>query len=395
MPIKMIKEFIKLESAGGIVLFVAAVLAWVIDNSAWAGTYNAILAHKIGFDVPMLHFKHSLVHWINDGLMVIFFFLVGLEMKRELFLGELNSFSKCLLPALAGAGGMIAPAILFALFNGHNADHLQGWAIPAATDIAFSLGVLSLLGSRIPLSLKVFLTALAIFDDLGAILVIAFFYTEHISWLMLGMSGVIFVLLIIMNRLRVMQIWPYILLGILLWVCVLQSGVHATVAGILLAFTIPLHDRDDAHDSPLVRLEHNLLPWVAFVILPIFAFANAGVSLAGLSVSDLTSGVTLGIVFGLLIGKPVGISLFTWLGNKFMGCKLPTGVSWTQIIGVGLVAGIGFTMSLFIGSLAYEDLGTSMRVYVRLGVVCGSILAAGLGFLLLRLKSKRQEYMII
>lgn len=389
----MIREFIKLESAGGIVLFIAAILAWIVDNSAWHSNYQAILSYKLGTDLPYMHLKHSILHWINDGLMVIFFFLVGLEIKREIFCGELNSLAKSAFPAIAAVGGMAIPALFFTAFNWHSAQYMRGWAIPTATDIAFSLGVLSLLGSRVPASLKVFLTALAIFDDIGAIVIIAVFYTASISWLMLGISAGILLLLFLLNRFRVCALWPYILIGIVLWICVLQSGVHATVSGILLAFAIPLKGKEMDAPSPLHVLEHRLHPWVAFVILPIFAFANAGVSLAGIHMSDLTSGVTLGILLGLFIGKPLGVFAACYTGHKLFKLRLPHNLEWRHVWGMGLIAGIGFTMSLFIGSLAYLD--PAMQVFVRVGVVSGSLLAALCGFLLLRFSCKKQEYLQI
>lgn len=395
MPIRMIREFIHLESAGGILLFIAAVLAWIVDNSGWSIYYQHILAYKLGANLPYFHVKHSVLEWINDGLMVIFFFLVGLEVKRELLIGELNSLSKSMFPALAAVGGMLVPALMFYAFNTGHATDMRGWAIPTATDIAFSLGILSLLGSRIPVGLKVFLTALAIFDDIGAILVIAFFYTAGISWLMLGISAVILVVLFTLNRLRVCTLWPYIILGIILWLCVLQSGVHATVSGILLAFTIPLTDKNSVTKSPLQHLEHVLHPWVAFLVLPLFAFANAGVSVSGIQMSDLTSGITLGIIFGLFIGKPLGITGACYLGNKLFGFRLPAQVGWPQVLGMGFIAGVGFTMSLFIGSLAYAGMAEATQVFVRVGVVSGSLVSALCGFLLLRMTCKTREFNII
>jgi NhaA family Na+:H+ antiporter len=394
MPIKMLKRFVQLESAGGIILFVAAALAWLVENSSWHRYYHSILAYKVGFALPLLHLNLSVAHWINDGMMVIFFFLVGLEIKRELLIGELNSLAKCMLPAIAAIGGMAVPAVIFFLFNRHDAVALRGWAIPTATDIAFSLGVLSLLGSRIPLGLKVFLTALAIFDDVGAIIIIACFYTAKLSWLMLAMAAFILAILFLLNRLKVSVLWPYLILGIMLWLCVLQSGVHATISGILLAFTIPLNNTDAMRGSLLQHLEHVLVPWVAFLVLPIFAFTNAGVSLSGMEISHLMSGVTLGIVFGLLVGKPLGITGASYLGAKLFNLRLPAHITWRHIFGMSLIAGIGFTMSLFIGSLAYMNMA-GMQPFVRIGVVIGSVSSALCGYLLLLFICKKQQLITI
>jgi Na+:H+ antiporter, NhaA family len=332
----------------------------------------------------------SVLHWVNDALMAVFFLLIGLEIKRELLDGQLASWPHRVLPGIAAAGGMAAPALIYLAINGSSPETLRGWAIPAATDIAFSLGVLAILGKRVPVSLKVFLTAVAILDDLGAIVVIALFYTETLSPMMLGGAVVVLAALLMMNRAGVKMLTPYLVLGALLWVLVLKSGVHATIAGVLLALTIPLTRMkgrpEDAH-SPLHRLEHALHPWVAFLVLPIFGFANAGVPLGGLSLAALVQPVTLGSMLGLFVGKQIGIFGAVWLAVKAGLGRKPSGAGWAQIYGLALLCGIGFTMSLFIGLLAFDS-SEELQAQTKVGVLAGSLLAAVAGWLVLRFAPK-------
>lgn len=384
MPIRALREFIQLESSGGVLLLVTALLAMLFDNTPLHGFYQALFALPVGVNVGIFSISKPLLMWINDGLMAVFFLLVGLEIKRELLVGELNSVKKATLPAVAAVGGMLVPAIVYVAINFKDPAALTGWAIPTATDIAFSLGILALLGKRIPVSLKVFLTALAIFDDLGAIIVIAAFYTANISWVMLIVAVALSYLLFVFNRLKVTHLGPYVIVGIALWLCVLKSGVHATLAGIILAWAIPLHNPKNKHDSPLQSLEHKLHPWVAFGVLPIFAFANAGVNFGGLTWAEVTSSITVGITLGLFIGKQIGIWGACWLAIKSGVARMPRGAHFSSIYGVSLVAGVGFTMSLFIGSLAFSGLAASYLDMTRLGVIVGSLLSGVLGYLVLR-----------
>ncbi len=391
MPFRTLREFIQLETAAGLILFLTAICALIIDNTAWSVYYESFFNTPLTLRLGVIDVTKSILLWINDGLMTIFFCLVGLEIKREIVEGELNSFAKASLPVIAAIGGMLFPAIIYVLFNYKSPHTLDGWAIPTATDIAFSLGILSLLRSRIPLPLKIFLTALAIFDDIGAIAIIAVFYTKHISVSLLLVSAGLVLLLFILNRLRVMSIIPYVIVGIFLWLCVLKSGVHATLSGIALAFVIPIRDRSKMDVSPLRRLEHRLHPWVAFGILPIFAFANAGVSFAGIHFDALLSPVTLGIALGLFLGKQLGISLVTWLSIKLRLARMPHGGTVWGMYGISLVAGVGFTMSLFIGTLAFRG-GGNYPALVRFGVIVGSSLSGMLGYLVLRLSYKPHEH---
>ena len=386
---QMIKAFIKWESSAGLALMLAALVALGINNFGAHTHYQMWLAHRFG---PMgLFLNFSVLEWVNNGLMAIFFLLVGLEIKRELCVGELNSWSKSMMPLMAAVGGMLVPALLFYVLNHHDPIKLRGWPIPTATDIAFSLGVLSLLGKRVPLSLKVFLTALAIFDDIGAILIITFFYGHHLVGLMLSVAAGIMVLLFILNRCRVTSLWPYLLLGVLLWYVVLQSGIHATIAGIVLALFVPVGGRHGVSQSPLSRLEHLLHPWVAFVILPIFAFSNAGVYLLNLQPRDLLHSVGLGIILGLIVGKSVGVMLGCYMGEK-LGLRLPGMMNYKHLLGLSFLAGIGFTMSLFVGGLAYLMLAPEYMVQVKLGVLLGSLLAAFLGVAVLLVNSKKPNH---
>ncbi len=351
------------EAAGGIVLIGSAILALIVANSAIATTYEAILHAYIG--------GLSVLHWINDGLMTLFFLLVGLEIKRELLAGELRTWSDRALPGAAAVGGMVVPALIYVLCNLGSPATLSGWAIPAATDIAFALGILLLLGSRVPVSLKLFLTTLAILDDLGAVAIIAVFYTAQLSLPMLALSAVLVGILFGMSRLGVTKLWPYVAVGAVVWSCVLQSGVHATVAGVVVAATIPL---TNGSESPLRRLEHALHPWCAFLVLPVFGFANAGVSLAGLGIAMLVEPVTLGIMLGLFLGKQIGVVGGVWVATRLGIARTPAGAGWMQIYGVALLCGVGFTMSLFIGLLAFGD-AKALEAPTKIGVLAGSLLS--------------------
>ena len=374
-----LRRFFASESAGGIVLAMAAVLALIVSNSPWASSYQAFNALpgelRIGGDWLVL--KKPLLVWVNDLWMAVFFFLVGLEIKREFLVGELKTRSQAVLPAVAALGGMVAPALIYAGFNVGHREALNGWAIPAATDIAFALGIVMLLGSRVPASLKVFLTAVAIIDDLGAIVVIALFYTQQLSLLMLVGAGAALLLLWLLNRWGVKRSDVYVLVGLLMWVFVLKSGVHATLAGVATALFIPMDDGKGG--SPAEHLEHALHPWVAFLILPVFAFANAGVSLAGIGLQDLAHPISLGIALGLLLGKAAGVFGSSWLLIRLGLAERPSGASWRQFFGVCVLCGIGFTMSLFIGGLAFAGLDASYETHVKLGVLGGSVLSGALG----------------
>ncbi|WP_337658759.1 Na+/H+ antiporter NhaA [Sphingorhabdus sp. Alg231-15] len=373
-------EFVARETSAGIVLFVAALLAMIAVNSAFNPYYVAFLNIPVVAQFGALEIAKPLSLWINDGLMAIFFFLVGLEVKREILEGELSSFDKAGLPAIAAVGGMAIPAAVFLYFNWDIDANINGWAIPAATDIAFALGVLALLGKHAPLSLKILLLAIAIIDDIGAIIIIALFYTAEVSSFSLMLSAVGIVFLVLMNRLGVVRVAPYILVGTFLWICVLKSGVHATLAGVIAALSIPLNAKDGT--SPLKHLEHILHPWTAFLVLPIFAFANAGVSLASLQLSDLFAPLALGIAAGLVIGKQIGVFGFMFIAAKLGIVRRPMGVSWMQLYGLACLTGIGFTMSLFIGNLAFVD--PAQIETVKLGVISGSLVSGLLGYLLLR-----------
>jgi len=385
MPIATIREFLRLEAAAGIVLVLSAVLALVMANTFLAPFYRVFLDVPVVVQVGALVLAKPLLLWVNDGLMAIFFFLVGLEIKREVLQGELSSWSQASLPGFAAIGGMAAPALIFVLINLGDPQTLRGWAIPAATDIAFALGVLALLGSRVPAALKIFLLALAIMDDLGAIVIIAVFYTADMSLTSLGLAAVGIVILACFNIFGVMRLGAYLLVGLAVWVCVLKSGVHATLAGVAVAFFIPLRAKTEDGESPLEHLEHALHPWVAFAILPFFAFANAGVSLEGLTFASLLAPVPLGIAAGLFIGKQIGVFGLSYGAVRLGLAKLPQGVSWLQIYGLSFLTGIGFTMSLFIGTLAYDDL--EYATGVRLGVLLGSLVSGVGGYLLLRFSS--------
>lgn len=397
MPIKLIRNFIKLEASGGIILFAAALVAITLDNSPLAPYFEHLLETPITIQVGNLILSKHILHWVNDGLMVLFFLLVGLEIKRELIEGELSSFRKVILPAAAAIGGMIVPAVIFTLFNIDNNYAMRGWAIPAATDIAFSLGILSLLGSRVPLSLKVFLTALAIFDDMGAIIIIAIFYTAQLSFLSLAMAALCIIALGLLNYFNAKGYGPYFIVGAILWFCLLQSGVHATLAGVILALAIPLRNKREPNQdfSPSQNLVQKLHPWIAYLVLPIFAFANAGVSFDDVppGLENIFSPVMLGIALGLLLGKLLGVFLTTFIAIKLGLAHKPTGSTWAQIFGVALVCGVGFTMSFFVGTLAYPAGSTELpyAAWVRLGVIFGSLSAGALGYLVLRLSTKKAQ----
>ncbi len=384
MPIKPFSKFIALESASGILLVCAAVLAILCNNSPLAPLYSLFLHTPLEIRVGALKIAKPLLLWINDGLMAIFFLLVGLEVKRELYLGQLSTFSKAALPLIAALGGMVTPAIIYILLNHADPVSLKGWAIPTATDIAFALGVLIMLGEKVPRGLKLFLLAVAVIDDIGAILIIAIFYAGDLSALSLILATALLGILILLNRLRVTKIAPYILLGIFLWICVLKSGVHATLAGVVLALCIPLKGKKEGDRSPAHIIEHTLHPWVHFGIMPLFAFTNAGVSLAGISLKTLFARVPLGIGAGLFIGKQAGVFGFSWIAVKMRLARMPEGVSWLEFYGLSVLCGIGFTMSLFIGSLAFEHGGPDLETAVRLGVLTGTLLSGVWGYALLR-----------
>ncbi len=388
MPVTAIKQFLKLEAAGGIVLVGAAALAMIMANSALGSFYEAILEIPVAIQIGALEIAKPLLLWINDGLMAVFFFLVGLEIKREVLQGELSSVAQASLPGAAAVGGMVVPALIYVLFNLGDGDALRGWAIPAATDIAFALGVLALLGRHAPPTLKIFLLALAIMDDLGAIIIIALFYTANLSWISLVLAGAGILVLVVFNLLGITRIAAYVLVGVAVWVCVLKSGVHATLAGVVVAFCIPLRARDAEGHSPLEHLEHMLHPWSAFMIVPIFAFANAGVSLQGMTFGSLFGGIPLGIAAGLFIGKQIGVFGFAYGAVRAGICEMPQGTKWGHIYGLAMLTGIGFTMSLFIGTLAFEDIEHAAPV--RLGVLSGSLLSALGGYLLLRIVSSAE-----
>ncbi|HGS4451224.1 TPA: Na+/H+ antiporter NhaA [Vibrio cholerae] len=372
----MIRDFFKMESAGGILLVIAAAIAMVIANSAMGEGYQAFLHTYV--------FGMSVSHWINDGLMAVFFLLIGLEVKRELLEGALKSRETAIFPAIAAVGGMLAPALIYVAFNFNDPAAIQGWAIPAATDIAFALGIMALLGKRVPVSLKVFLLALAIIDDLGVVVIIALFYSSDLSTIALTIGFIMTGVLFMLNAKHVTKLSIYLVVGLILWIAVLKSGVHATLAGVVIGFAIPLKGNKGEH-SPLKHLEHALHPYVAFAILPVFAFANAGISLQGVSLAGLTSMLPLGVALGLFLGKPLGIFSFSWAAVKLGVAKLPDGINFKHIFAVSVLCGIGFTMSIFISSLAFGQANEAYDTYARLGILMGSTTAALLGYSLLRL----------
>ncbi|MDF2044280.1 MULTISPECIES: Na+/H+ antiporter NhaA [unclassified Pantoea] len=381
----LLKSFIESDASNGMVLIMAAVAAMILANSAeTAQGYQAFLNEPVQIRFGALDISKNLLLWINDALMALFFLLIGLEVKRELIVGELASRDKAIFPVIAALGGMALPALVFLGFNHGDEIARNGWAIPTATDIAFALGVLALLGSRVPAALKVFLMALAIIDDLGAIVIIALFYTSGLSMLSLGVAAGAIVVLALLNYFNVRKISVYMLVGIVLWTAVLKSGVHATLAGVIVGFFIPLEKREG--HSPAEHLAHGLMPWVNWLILPLFAFANAGISLAGITLSDVFSPEPSGIILGLLIGKPLGITLFCWLAVKLRLAVLPHGTTIRDIMAIGVLCGIGFTMSIFISSLAFDSAHEQLVTFSKLGILTGSVLSAVIGYTLLRIK---------
>jgi len=376
-------DFMQLASAGGILLLLAAIVAMLVANSPLSGLYDSLLDTPVAVQVGALSIDKPLLLWINDGLMAVFFFLVGLEIKREVMEGELATFSQIILPGMGALGGMLVPAAIYVWLNWQDQVALDGWAIPVATDIAFALALLGVFGARVPTALKVFLLTLAIFDDLAAIVIIAIFYSGDLSLTALGIGAAALALGVAMNRMGVTRPTSYILLGIVLWIAVLKSGVHATLAGVLIAFCIPMRDREG--NSPLRELEHDLHRPVAFAVLPIFAFANAGLALGGMSSADLVHPVTLGVILGLFVGKPLGIIIFVGLAVLLRWVRLPPSINWLQVLGAGFACGIGFTMSLFIAGLAFEHGSGEYFSGDRLGILLGSVLSAQMGYLLLHL----------
>lgn len=382
-----IKRLLKNEAISGVVLILAAALAMVLANTAATQQgYLSLLATPVEFRFGALDISKNLLLWINDALMALFFLMIGLEVKRELMVGALASREQAIFPLIAAVGGMVVPGLLFLLFNGSDEVTRSGWAIPTATDIAFALGILALLGSRVPPALKIFLMALAIIDDLGAIIIIALFYTNELSMTALAVAAAAIVVLALLNATNVRSTAVYLLVGMVLWTAVLKSGVHATLAGVIVGFFIPLAKKDG--HSPAEQLEHGLHPWVSWLILPLFAFANAGVVLDGISAGDMFSLLPLGIMVGLLIGKPLGITLFCWLAVRLGLAKLPQGTTMSNIVAVGVLCGIGFTMSIFIASLAFGDIDPALITLAKLGILIGSIASAVIGYLLLRIKLK-------
>ncbi len=375
--------FFKLEAASGLILLFSAIIALVVSNSNYANIYFSTLNQYLFIGINNFGLKLSVIHWINDGLMAIFFFFVTLEIKREFIQGELSNIKQAMLPIVGAVGGMLVPALFYVVINFGDSNTLNGWAIPSATDIAFSLGVLSLLGSRVPISLKVFLTALAIIDDLGAILIIAIFYSGDLSIKYLSLMLIAFIILLILNKFNIKRFLPYLIVGLFLWDFTHNSGIHATIAGVLLAMAIP-HRKKEKDFSLLIKLEHGISPYVAFGIMPLFAFANAGVSLDGLSLNILLDKVPLGIVLGLFLGKQIGVFLFSYISIKLKFAQMPTNSNWFNFYGVGVLTGIGFTMSLFVGNLAFAE-NIEYIDGVKIGVLTGSLLSTLFGYFLILL----------
>ena len=377
-------KFFKMETAGGIILILSALIAIVFANTFLAPYYELLISTPVEIRVGGLEIAKPLLLWINDGLMAVFFFMVGLELKRELLEGEFSDKRNIILPGVGAIGGMLAPALIYLYFNSNDAIAVKGWAIPSATDIAFALGVLNLLGSRVPTSLKVFLTSLAIFDDIGAILIIAFFYTSKISLTALVVVAICILVLTVLNKHNEESKSPYILIGIIMWVATLKSGVHATLAGVILAMFIPIRSKVNPDISPLKSMENDLHSVVAFFVLPVFAFANAGISFSGVGFEHILHEVPVGIALGLFFGKQVGIFGLCWLFIKLKIAQLPAGMSWTGLYGTSALCGIGFTMSLFIGSLAFEETGVNLLFDERLGIILGSFVSGVVGYSILR-----------
>ena len=386
---KPFKWFFKLEAASGLVLLFAAIIALFISNSDLADLYFSTLNKYLFIGINNFGLKLSVIHWINDALMAIFFFFVTLEIKREFLQGELSNIKQALLPIIAAVGGMLVPALFYVFINFGDSETLKGWAIPSATDIAFSLGVLSLLGKRVPLSLKVFLTALAIIDDLGAIVIIALFYSGDLSIKYLLLMLVAFIILLLINKFKIKKFLPYLIVGLFLWDFTHNSGIHATIAGVLLAMTIP-HRKKEKDFSLLIKIEHAISPYVAFGIMPLFAFANAGVSLEGLTFASLLNKVPLGILLGLFVGKQLGVFVFSYISIKTKIAQMPNDTSWYNFYGVGVLTGIGFTMSLFVGNLAFAE-NIQYMDGVKIGVLTGSLLSTLFGYFLILLTPNRPK----
>ena len=386
--VQLIQRFLKLESAGGILLLFSAAVAMLLANSPLSSQYNDFLNLPVSLQIGSFSINKTLIHWINDGFMAVFFVLVGMEVKKELFEGALSSYQQAIFPAIAAVGGMIVPALVYWFIAKQDPNLANGWAIPMATDIAFALGIMALLSKQVPLPLKIFLLALAIIDDLGAIVVIALFFSHELSVQALIFSGISILTLVLLNRFRVSALCAYMVVGAILWASVLKSGVHATLAGVIIGFCIPLKGKKG--ERPLHDFEHILAPWSSFVILPLFAFANAGVSFDGIDVSMISSPLLLAIACGLIIGKPVGVFGFSYISVKLGLAKLPDGINFKQIFAVAVLCGIGFTMSMFLASLAFEaDAGESVNTLSRLGILLGSTVSATLGYLFLKQTTKR------
>ena len=385
--VQLIQRFLKLESAGGILLLFSAAVAMLLANSPLSSQYNDFLNLPVSLQIGSFSINKTLIHWINDGFMAVFFVLVGMEVKKELFEGALSSYQQAIFPAIAAVGGMIVPALVYWFIAKQDPSLANGWAIPMATDIAFALGIMALLSKQVPLPLKIFLLALAIIDDLGAIVVIALFFSHELSVQALIFSGVSILTLVLLNRFRVSALCAYMVVGAILWASVLKSGVHATLAGVIIGFCIPLKGKKG--ERPLHDFEHILAPWSSFVILPLFAFANAGVSFDGIDVSMISSPLLLAIACGLIIGKPVGVFGFSYISVKLGLAKLPDGINFKQIFAVAVLCGIGFTMSMFLASLAFDaDAGESVNTLSRLGILLGSTISATLGYLFLKQTTK-------
>lgn len=378
---KFIRQFFALESSGGILLALAALLALIIENSSLQSWYSTFLTVNVSLKIGSFGINKPLLLWINDGLMAVFFLLVGLEVKREILVGHLSSLSNAVLPIVAAIGGLVLPALIYIFLNLHDSIALNGWAIASATDIAFSLFIINILGKKIPQSLKICLVAIAILDDIAAIVIIAIFYTKKLSLLSLLLASLAIFILIILNVKKISNIAPYIIVGIFLWAFILKSGVHATLAGVALALFIPFRDKESSNKSPLCKLEHDLHPWVSYGVLPIFAFANAGVSFTGMSFGYLTNSITLGILLGLFFGKQLGVMFATFIGVRLNFFKLPNKVTWLHYYGMSIITGIGFTMSLFIATLAFQDM--QRQIAVRIGVILASSLCGIIGYFVL------------
>ncbi|SDQ87719.1 Na+/H+ antiporter NhaA [Pseudoxanthomonas sp. CF125] len=386
--IALLRDFFRLQAAAGIVLMAAAALAMIVANSPWQGAYEAFRHLPIGFSVGGFSLVKGAEHWINDGLMAVFFLLVALEIKRETLSGQLSSREQMLLPVLCAIGGVAVPAVLYWAMNQGDPVALRGWAIPTATDIAFALGILALLGSRVPLGMKLLLSTIAVVDDLVAILIIAIFYTHDLAAHQLAWAGAGVGLMLLLNWRGVTRLWPYLLLGAVVWYFVLKSGVHATLAGVVTGLLIPLRGRADDAPSPLESLEHTLHPWVAYLVLPLFAFTNAGLVLGGLQISDLLASVPLGIVLGLVLGKPVGIVAIALIARATGIARFPEGMDFKAMVGLGMLCGVGFTMSLFISNLAFVSIGDHFGEASVLGVLCASVISALTGWVWLRFTLK-------